>query len=101
MKIAVWNVRGLCKASRQKEVRDIIKEENISMCSVLETHVMKDKVGFVVKKVFRNWEWCAYAVYCERGCRIITGWDKDVIRVMVINQTIKPCYILLKPLMER
>lgn len=85
--MASWNIRGLCKTSRQKELREFIKEEEISMCRVLETHIRKDKVESIASIVFGNWEWCANAMNCDRGCRILTGWDRDVINVMIITQS--------------
>ncbi|GJV71773.1 hypothetical protein Tco_1491768 [Tanacetum coccineum] len=37
----------------------------------------------VCSKVFRAWEWTSNASLCNKGCRIILGWNKDVVDVLV------------------
>lgn len=34
-----------------------------------------------------SWEWCSNAKYCERGCRILTKWNKEMLTVMVVTQS--------------
>ena len=35
LKIATWNVRGMCNKETQKEVRKFIADEKLSVCAVL------------------------------------------------------------------
>nr|GEW07753.1 reverse transcriptase domain, reverse transcriptase zinc-binding domain protein [Tanacetum cinerariifolium] len=37
--------------------------------------------------VFRLWDWTFNASLCDKGCRIIVGWNIDVVDLMVIAQT--------------
>ncbi|XP_022039943.1 uncharacterized protein LOC110942475 [Helianthus annuus] len=46
-----------------------------------------DNLGKVCSTVFRGWEWTSNGSRCNKGTRIITGWDSSVIDVMVIAQT--------------
>ncbi|GJW79885.1 RNA-directed DNA polymerase, eukaryota, reverse transcriptase zinc-binding domain protein [Tanacetum coccineum] len=56
-KIAVWNFRGMSKALKQNEVKNLIYNERLSMCAVLETHLKTKKIKKVCDKEFRQWEW--------------------------------------------
>nr|GEX04729.1 hypothetical protein [Tanacetum cinerariifolium] len=38
-------------------------------------------------EVFRSWDWSSNASLCDKGCRIIIGWNVDVVDLMVIAQS--------------
>lgn len=57
IKIASWNIRGINKTSKQKEVRNLIKEEGIEVCAILETRLNAKKESMVAGKIFGTWEW--------------------------------------------
>ncbi|GJX69407.1 RNA-directed DNA polymerase, eukaryota, reverse transcriptase zinc-binding domain protein [Tanacetum coccineum] len=44
-KIAAWNVRGMCNRDMQKDVKKLIRDENLSICVVLETHIKEKKIN--------------------------------------------------------
>lgn len=92
--IATWNIRGLNQASKQKEVKDFIKEEEIELFVALETHVRKKKVDIIAGKVFPNWEWHSNSLQSDRGCRLLLGWNQDKIKVMVITQSAQLCFVM-------
>ncbi|GKD24610.1 RNA-directed DNA polymerase, eukaryota, reverse transcriptase zinc-binding domain protein [Tanacetum coccineum] len=52
----VWNIKGLSTSDKQKEVRNLIKEENLHLCGLIETHVKYNKVQRIGEKVFGSWE---------------------------------------------
>ncbi|GJZ94055.1 putative RNA-directed DNA polymerase, eukaryota, reverse transcriptase zinc-binding domain protein, partial [Tanacetum coccineum] len=54
-----------------------------SVCATLESHVDSMSLSKVCSKVFRCWEWSSNANLCTKGCRIILGWNKDVVDVLV------------------
>ncbi|GKA59809.1 RNA-directed DNA polymerase, eukaryota, reverse transcriptase zinc-binding domain protein [Tanacetum coccineum] len=56
LNIAVWNIRGMSTSDKQKEVRKLIKEENLQLCSIIETHIRYQNIMKVSKRVFDNWE---------------------------------------------
>ncbi|GJX76052.1 RNA-directed DNA polymerase, eukaryota, reverse transcriptase zinc-binding domain protein [Tanacetum coccineum] len=41
----------------------------------------------VCSRVFRLWEWTSNANLCSHACRIIMGWNVDVVHLMVISQS--------------
>nr|GFB75968.1 hypothetical protein [Tanacetum cinerariifolium] len=40
-----------------------------------------------IGEVFRNWDWISNASLCDKGCRIILGWNKDLVDVILLTQT--------------
>ncbi|XP_031252301.1 uncharacterized protein LOC116110228 [Pistacia vera] len=80
VKVAVWNVRGLNSLIKQKEVRNLISSNNLSLCAVLETRVRENNMDVVRKIVFRNWAMVENYCFCERG-RIWVGWVGDILHV--------------------
>ena len=44
LKVAAWSIKGICNKEKQKGVKKLIGQENISVCAVLETRI-KEKNG--------------------------------------------------------
>lgn len=65
----------------------MVKENGLSMCVILESHVDITKLQKVCSKVFDRWLWTSNNQYCSRGTRIIMGWDPNEIDVMVLAQS--------------
>ncbi|GJV85890.1 putative RNA-directed DNA polymerase [Tanacetum coccineum] len=85
--IASWNIRGLNRTPKQSEVRQVVSENNLSVCAILESHVELLTLSSVCTKVFRSWDWTSNANLCTKGCRIILGWNKDIVDVIVVAQS--------------
>ncbi|XP_022003166.1 uncharacterized protein LOC110900589 [Helianthus annuus] len=85
--LASWNIRGLNRPLKQMEVRQIVKDSNLSLCAILESHVGIDKLGKVCKSVFRSWDWTSNGACCNKGTRIIVGWNPGIFDVMVLFQS--------------
>ena len=84
-KIAAWNVRGLSQTSRQDEVVSLIREQSLCMCAVVETHLRKKSVKVVGDRLFRNWSWASNMADCRSVCRIMVGWNTNVIGANLIS----------------
>ncbi|GJY52436.1 RNA-directed DNA polymerase, eukaryota, reverse transcriptase zinc-binding domain protein, partial [Tanacetum coccineum] len=54
-----------------KEVRNLIKDENLSMCAVIETRIKAQKLQKIGDAVFKSWSWIENMKYCDKGCRIM------------------------------
>ena len=93
-KIAAWNVRGMGK--KVKEVKELIRDENLNVCAVLETHVKEAKVSTECSKIFGDWLWATNSVWSPSGCRIMLGWDQKYVKVMVINCTSQSIFCLIE-----
>ncbi|GJW36118.1 hypothetical protein Tco_0059038 [Tanacetum coccineum] len=64
-----------------------MSENQLNVYAILESHVQINTLANVSSKVFRNWDWTSNAGLCNKGCRIILGWNKDVVDVVVMHQT--------------
>ena len=49
--IASWNIRGLNCTPKQSEVRQVINENSLNVCAILESHVDISKLERVCAKV--------------------------------------------------
>ena len=102
MKIVAWNVRGMCNKDMQKDVKKFIASEKLNICVVLETHIKEKYINRICDLVFGNWNWISNMKESQRGCRIIVGWDADLVNVMQLhssNQAIL-CQIVIKDTSE-
>lgn len=84
-KIGCWNIRGMCTTEKQKEVRNFIAKERLGICAVIETQIKRKKLYKIGDSIFRNWEWVNNMNYCDKGCRIMIGWNGDLVNVNVIH----------------
>ncbi|CAH1421055.1 unnamed protein product [Lactuca virosa] len=81
----VWNVRGLCNSSTQKEVVSMLDRNGVSLCALLETRMHISRINKVCKGIKGNWQCYSNASLCNRGTRIAIGWDPGAWDVFVIN----------------
>ncbi|XP_071713963.1 uncharacterized protein [Rutidosis leptorrhynchoides] len=59
----------------------------LSMCAILESHVNVSKLTGVCSYVFPNWQWTSNNNVCQKGTRIILGWDPGIVNVMVLSSS--------------
>nr|GEY60885.1 integrase, catalytic region, zinc finger, CCHC-type, peptidase aspartic, catalytic [Tanacetum cinerariifolium] len=78
----------------ESDVEDIGNEFNVVKLKGASTHFIERLwnlriscrsrgLSNVVYKVFRNWVWASNASVLSKGCRIIIGWNKDVVDVVI------------------
>nr|GEU89886.1 histidine kinase 3 [Tanacetum cinerariifolium] len=84
-KIGAWNIRGLSSSDKQKEVVNFIREEKLQICAVFETHLKCKRVDTICEKIYGRWNWIHNMRYCNKGCRILVGWNDDEVSVSVIH----------------
>ncbi|GJT77137.1 sodium/hydrogen exchanger 6 [Tanacetum coccineum] len=85
--IASWNIRGLNHSPKQKEVRQVADENNLSVCAILESYVDVAAIYDTCKKVCNMWKWTSNESLCSKGSQIILGWNDDLVDVMIMAQT--------------
>ncbi|GKE76256.1 RNA-directed DNA polymerase, eukaryota, reverse transcriptase zinc-binding domain protein, partial [Tanacetum coccineum] len=68
------------------EVRQVIFENKLSVCAILESHVADQNLEKMCKYVFSHWDWVSNAMTCNKGTRIIVGWNHNDVDVTVIHQ---------------
>ncbi|XP_021975501.1 uncharacterized protein LOC110870629 [Helianthus annuus] len=69
------------------EVRQAVKDYKLSLCAILESHVNVANLASVCKSVFRSWDWTSNGRCCDKGTRIIVGWNPAVFDVMILAQS--------------
>ncbi|GKD87001.1 RNA-directed DNA polymerase, eukaryota, reverse transcriptase zinc-binding domain protein [Tanacetum coccineum] len=88
MRNGVEESGGLCSQSdKQKEVKKLIMEEKLQLCAVLETHVKYKNIKKVCDHVFRSWEYMTNGEDNNKGCRIMVGWNSNVIQAWLIAKS--------------
>ena len=85
LKIGCWNIRGLSTSDKQKEVKNFIDEEGLNVCAVLETHSKTKKLNKIADRIFGQWEWVSNMQHCDKGCRIVLGWNSLEIRMSMVH----------------
>ncbi|GJR69927.1 RNA-directed DNA polymerase, eukaryota, reverse transcriptase zinc-binding domain protein [Tanacetum coccineum] len=65
--VASWNIRGLNRSLKQKEVRQVVNENNLSVCAILESRVDVAAVYDTCKKVCSRWKWNYNRSLCSKG----------------------------------
>ncbi|GJW70743.1 hypothetical protein Tco_0127660 [Tanacetum coccineum] len=66
---------------KQKEVRKFISQEKLNICGIIESHIMSTKIANVSEDVFGRWEWCSNRSHSQAVCRILVGWDRNVVKL--------------------
>ena len=93
--VASWNIRGLNFTPKQREVRQVIAENNLSVCAILDSHVATSKLHKMCTLIFRHWDWTSNGVLCKKGTRIILGWNHNIVDVMVLHQDDQAIHVRL------
>ncbi|PWA66526.1 RNA-directed DNA polymerase, eukaryota, Reverse transcriptase zinc-binding domain protein [Artemisia annua] len=87
LSVTTWNIRGLGKITKQNEVKKLIRNENLCVCAILETHMKKDRIEKIGDRVFGNWNWQHKLHVSRKGCRIMVGWDTDKVKCTLVHCT--------------
>nr|GFB36306.1 hypothetical protein [Tanacetum cinerariifolium] len=76
---------------RQKEIKDakirmrnLIAEEKLQVCAILETHIKSINLKGIYDKVFGSWDWISNSSHSGSGCRIVVGWNNSRVDVIPI-----------------
>ncbi|GKC80830.1 RNA-directed DNA polymerase, eukaryota, reverse transcriptase zinc-binding domain protein [Tanacetum coccineum] len=81
---------------KQKEVLKLIRGENISVCAVIETHLKPDKLAEASNRCFGGWDWVSNSVHSQNSCRIVIGWDRNVVNVMILHMSRQTIFCLIE-----
>nr|GEW88054.1 RNA-directed DNA polymerase, eukaryota, reverse transcriptase zinc-binding domain protein [Tanacetum cinerariifolium] len=81
----VLNGTGLGKVCKQNAVKNLIADEKISICAILETRLKDSKVRKIGDRLFGRWNWYNNAIECIRGCKTLIGWDTYKVQCMIVH----------------
>ncbi|XP_071718721.1 uncharacterized protein [Rutidosis leptorrhynchoides] len=76
--------------TNQDNVQDVVGKNNSEGASTpgqKESHVPINRLNSICNAVFPRWNWASNNNVCNKGTRIILGWDPSIVQLMVINVT--------------
>ncbi|KAJ6426729.1 hypothetical protein OIU84_022340 [Salix udensis] len=86
-KIGCWNIRGINGLQKQKYVRDWIKNNKLSLFSLIETKVQFARLDTLQNDLdLRDWRFISNATGHDKA-RIIIGWDPAIFDVHCLHFT--------------
>ncbi|XP_022014922.1 uncharacterized protein LOC110914438 [Helianthus annuus] len=77
-----------------KRNRDSLQRSKV--CAIIESHVDISNLSSVCKKVWRSWEWTSNGNVCQKGTRIILGWNANEVDVMVLAQSSQVIHVQIQ-----
>ncbi|GJR59199.1 zinc knuckle CX2CX4HX4C containing protein [Tanacetum coccineum] len=68
---------GLNFSPKQKEVRQVIFENNLSVFAILESHASDSKLVKLCTYVFPHWDWTSNGNWCSKGIvfNVVLAWN--------------------------
>ncbi|GKA73602.1 hypothetical protein Tco_0779904 [Tanacetum coccineum] len=72
-------------SDKQVEVRKFMKDDRLSMCAIIETRIKSKKLRKIGDGIFKDWDWVNNMRHCDKGCRIILGWNSDIISLSFLH----------------
>ncbi|PWA62420.1 hypothetical protein CTI12_AA218350 [Artemisia annua] len=63
LNIAVWNIRSMNIQKKQKDVLNFVREEKLSVCGIVETHVKTASLSKVTDYAFGGWDWVSNSIH--------------------------------------
>lgn len=85
--MASWNIRGMNHVPKQNDVQQVVRENNLCVCAVLESHIHFSKLQKICSRVFTRWNWVSNVNHCAGGSRIILGWDPQLVDLMILSSS--------------
>ena len=76
-------------------------EEKIQVCVVLETYIRYKNVKKVGDRVFGEWQYVSNAEDNNKGCRIMFGWDQNLIEAWLIHKSKQSMLLLFESLCRK
>ncbi|KAJ9535207.1 hypothetical protein OSB04_un001713 [Centaurea solstitialis] len=74
-----WNIRGLNASEKQQEVRSFIRNQNLFICAILESHLRLEALSPTCERIFGRWSWITNQANSEIGTRVIVAWDASIV----------------------
>ncbi|XP_075087832.1 uncharacterized protein LOC142169811 [Nicotiana tabacum] len=78
MNIVSWNIRGLNKVYKQREIKQYLRDNKVVLIAIIEDKVKQPMAEKTIQKISRNWKWTDNYVASNRG-RIWILWDPGVL----------------------
>lgn len=85
-------MRGANLRPKHEEIKNIIRNNKLSLFAILESQVQFDKLqrtcsSIFGNSIFGNWMWISNHEYSNKGTRIIIGWDPEEMVAMSVDSS--------------
>nr|GEX18988.1 hypothetical protein [Tanacetum cinerariifolium] len=101
LKLASWSIRGMGTVDKQDEIQILILENNLSIIAILETRAKGKEIDRICSRIFNRWNWSTNMNNCNKGCRIVVGWDTNVIDIHVLISSWQVMFCLVETVQEK
>ncbi|GJT95057.1 retrovirus-related pol polyprotein from transposon TNT 1-94 [Tanacetum coccineum] len=64
------------------------------VCVILKTRLKCKKLQKTCDKVFQDWEWFSNMDVCNKGCRIVIGWDSET-NIQILHKTSQVIFCII------
>ena len=85
MKWSFWNVRGMNKKYKQKEIKLFLQNNKVSLAGLIETSVKEFNVKATPKGIAQGW-WIMHNYREASNGRIWIIWDENWYETKLIDQ---------------
>ena len=86
-RIGAWNIRGLNDPIKQKNIREAIRMNNLSMMGILEVKVKDSHMDAVLKGVLpQNWQ-ALSSFGTNNVARLLVIWDDLALQVTQVQSS--------------
>ena len=79
-----WNVRGLNRPQKQREVMQSLIKNKVGLACLLETKIKQDKFSDLYTNVLQGWCVCSNFSLCKGG-RILVIWLASCFQVDILE----------------
>ncbi|XP_071705081.1 uncharacterized protein [Rutidosis leptorrhynchoides] len=81
---------------KQDEIKKFLIEEKVQVCAILETHLKPKGINQAGNNVFHNWKWESNSMYSPNSCRIMVGWNSNLVHLMILQVTRQVIFCLIE-----
>ncbi|XP_060178324.1 uncharacterized protein LOC132608297 [Lycium barbarum] len=85
MKVITWNIRGINKLYKHRELKVFIKENKVGVIAIVEHRVKEIRADKLIKKLVPGWSWCNNYNSCLKG-RIWTLWNPNLVDFHMLHE---------------
>ncbi|GKC32324.1 RNA-directed DNA polymerase, eukaryota, reverse transcriptase zinc-binding domain protein [Tanacetum coccineum] len=82
-------------------IKFLISENKLNMCAIIETRLKEKIVNSVCDSVFWNWLWLNNSMDSNKGCRIVVGWDSNVIEATLLSSSDQTMHFEVKLIQDK
>ncbi|KAK4732287.1 hypothetical protein R3W88_025275 [Solanum pinnatisectum] len=86
MQLVTWNIRGMNKLHKQKELKLFVKENKVSIIAVLEHKIKENMANKIVRKTLPGWKYEANYEYSNKW-RIWLIWNPQLIECVILSKS--------------